>query len=119
MAAFLALSIIPLTITALFFLHSHSKDLEQQSTSYLVSVRDNKQQQVIDYMMAKESEVMGFVRSELAYASGGRFYGLVNAFQRLDVSIEAAREHAQQRYITGSGDQIKPRCSPIKQLRGQ
>lgn len=73
MAAFLALSIIPLTITALFFLHSHSKDLEQQSTSYLVSVRDNKQQQVIDYMMAKESEVMGFVRSELAYASGGRF----------------------------------------------
>ncbi|WP_240182374.1 hypothetical protein, partial [Vibrio cholerae] len=27
MAAFLALSIIPLTITALFFLHSHSKDL--------------------------------------------------------------------------------------------
>lgn len=41
--------------------------------------------------MAKESEVMGFVRSELAYASGGRFYGLVNAFQRLDVSIEAAQ----------------------------
>ncbi|HFG2039927.1 TPA: two-component system sensor histidine kinase ChiS [Vibrio cholerae] len=112
MAAFLALSIIPLTITALFFLHSHSKDLEQQSTSYLVSVRDNKQQQVIDYMMAKESEVMGFVRSELAYASGGRFYGLVNAFQRLDISIEAAREHAQQRYITGSGDQIKTSVLP-------
>lgn len=62
--------------------------------------------------MAKESEVMGFVRSELAYASGGRFYGLVNAFQRLDVSIEAAREHAQQRYITGSGDQIKTSVLP-------
>ncbi|MGL6027783.1 MAG: HAMP domain-containing protein, partial [Vibrio sp.] len=112
MAAFLTLSIIPLTITALFFLRSHSQDLEEQSTSYLVSVRDTKQQQVIDYILAKESEVMGFVRSELAYASGGGFYGLVNAFQRLDITIEAAREHAQQSYISGSGDQIKTSVLP-------
>lgn len=83
MLAFLAVSLTPLTVTALFFLHSHSKDLQEQSTSHLISVRDTKQQQIIDYLSAKESEVMGFVRSELAYASGGRFYGLVNAFQRL------------------------------------
>ena len=112
MLAFLVLSITPLTITALFFLQSHSKDLQEQSTSHLLSVRDSKQQQVIDYLNAKESEVMGFVRSELAYASGGRFYGLVNAFQNLGIDIEQARQHAQQRYIPGSGDQVQTSILP-------
>lgn len=112
MLAFLAVSLTPLTVTALFFLHSHSKDLQEQSTSHLISVRDTKQQQIIDYLSAKESEVMGFVRSELAYASGGRFYGLVNAFQRLGENIEQARLHAQQRYIPGSGDQIRTSILP-------
>lgn len=112
MLAFLVLSITPLTVTAIFFLQSHTKDLQEQSTSHLLSVRDTKQQQVLDYLAAKESEVMGFVRSELAYASGGRFYGLVNAFQRLGLDIDQAREHAQQRYIPGSGDQIKTSILP-------
>ncbi|MFB9216608.1 response regulator [Vibrio sinaloensis] len=112
MFAFLALSITPLTITAIFFLQSHTTDLQEQSTSHLVSVRDNKQQQVIDYLHAKESEVMGFVRSELAYASGGRFYGLVNAFQSLGLDMESARSYAQRRYIQGSGDQIKTSILP-------
>ncbi len=112
MLAFLVLSITPLTITAIFFLKSHIDDLQEQSTSHLLSVRDTKQQQVIDYLNAKESEVMGFVRSELAYASGGRFYGLVNAFSRLGEDIEQARENAQQRYIAGSGDQIKTSILP-------
>ncbi len=107
MLAFLILSLTPLTITALFFLNSHSKDLQEQSHSYLVSVRDTKQQQIIDYIKSKESEVMGFVRSELAYASGGRFYGLVNAFKQLGNDIEQARDNAQQRYIIGSGNQIQ------------
>ncbi|MGR5452474.1 ATP-binding protein [Vibrio alfacsensis] len=112
MAAFLVLSITPLTIIAIFFLQSHSKDLEEQSTSHLLSVRDTKQQQIIDYFAAQETEVMGFVRSELAYASGGRFYGLVNAFSRLGQDLETARENAQQRYIRGSGDQIKTSILP-------
>lgn len=112
MWAFLVLSITPLTIIAIFFLQSHTKDLQEQSTSHLVSVRDSKQQQVIDYLYAKESEVMGFVRSELAYASGGRFYGLVNAFSNLGLDIEQARKNAQQRYIQGSGDQIKTSILP-------
>ncbi|EEX95391.1 YwpD [Vibrio orientalis CIP 102891 = ATCC 33934] len=112
MLAFLVLSITPLTVIAIFFLQSHTKDLQEQSTSHLVSVRDSKQQQVIDYLYAKESEVMGFVRSELAYASGGRFYGLVNAFQSLGVDIEQARQYAQKRYIEGSGDQIKTSILP-------
>ncbi|KOO05019.1 hybrid sensor histidine kinase/response regulator [Vibrio nereis] len=112
MLAFLVLSITPLTITALFFLHSHTTDLREQSTSHLVSVRDSKQQQITDYLYAKESEVMGFVRSELAYASGGRFYGLVNAFRSLGLDIEQAREYAQKRYIPGSGDQIKTSILP-------
>lgn len=112
MLAFLVLSITPLTVIAIFFLQSHTKDLQEQSTSHLVSVRDSKQQQVIDYLYAKESEVMGFVRSELAYASGGRFYGLVNAFQSLGIDIEQARQYAQKRYIEGSGDQIKTSILP-------
>ncbi|NUW68507.1 response regulator [Vibrio coralliilyticus] len=112
MLAFLVLSITPLTIIAIFFLQSHTKDLQEQSTSHLISVRDSKQQQVTDYMYAKESEVMGFVRSELAYASGGRFYGLVNAFRSLGLDMAQAREYAQRRYIPGSGDQIKTSILP-------
>ncbi len=112
MTAFLVLSLTPLTLTALFFLHSHSEDLQQQSTSYLLSIRDNKKQQIQDYIKNKDSEVMGFVRSELAYASGGRFYGLVNAFTRLGDNIEQARTNAQNRYIPGSGSQIKTSVLP-------
>ncbi|MDF2154990.1 response regulator [Vibrio sp. CAU 1672] len=112
MTAFLVLSITPLTITTIFFLQSHSKDLQEQSTSHLLSVRDSKQQRIIDYFAAEVTEVMGFVRSELAYASGGRFYGLVNAFQRLGENPEEARINAQQRYIQGSGDQIKTSILP-------
>ena len=87
MTAFLVVSLTPLTITAIFFLHAHSQDLQEQSTSHLLSVRETKQQQIADYFEARETEVMGFVRSELAYASGGRFYGLVNAFNRLGHDI--------------------------------
>lgn len=116
MLAFLALSITPLTVIAIFFLQSHTKDLQEQSTLHLVSVRDSKQQQVVDYLYAKESEVMGFVRSELAYASGGRFYGLVNAFRSLGLDIDQAREYAQKRYIQGSGDQIKTSILPQSSL---
>mgnify|MGYP000489432165 CR=1 FL=1 len=112
MLAFLALSITPLTVIALFFLNSHSQDLQEQSTSHLLSVRDSKHQQIVDYLDARESEVMGFVRSELAYASGGRFYGLVNAFQSLGLDINQARDYAQQRYIQGSGNQIKTSILP-------
>lgn len=107
MTAFLVLSLVPLTVISLFFLHTHSQALQEQSHSYLVSMRDTTHQQLTDYISAKESEVMGFVRSELAYASGGRFYGLINAFKHLGSSIEKARHNAQQRYIPGSGDQIK------------
>lgn len=116
MLDFMILSITPLTVVALFFLNSHSKDLQEQSTSHLVSVRDNKQQQLLDYMSAKQSEVMGFVRSELAYASGGRFYGLVNAFRSLGLDIDQARDYAQQRYVLGSGDQIKTSILPQSSL---
>ncbi|MFA0567317.1 response regulator [Vibrio gallaecicus] len=112
MLAFLVLSITPVTVIAFFFLQSHSADLQEQSTSHLVSVRDTKQQQVTDYLQAQESQVIGFVRSELAIASGGRFYGLVNAFQRLGLDIDEARENAQQRYIQGSGNQIKTSILP-------
>ncbi|MCW8345200.1 response regulator [Vibrio sp. ZSDZ65] len=112
MMAFLALSITPLTVIALFFLNAHSQDLRDQSTTHLVSVRDTKKQQVLDYFDAQKSEVMGFVRSELAYASGGRFYGIVNAFQRLGDDIKQAQQHAQERYITGSGDQVKTSIMP-------
>ena len=94
MLAFLVLSLTPVTLIAVFFLQSHSQDLQEQSTSHLVSVRDNKQQQIVDYLQAQESQVIGFVRSELAIASGGRFYGLINAFQRLGLDIEEARSNA-------------------------
>lgn len=112
MAAFLVVSLTPLITIALFFLHSHSQDLQEQSTSYLTSVRDTKKQQINDYLNSKESEVMGMVRSELAYSSGGRFYGLISAFSKLGNTVEDARKNAQQRYILGSGNQIKTSVLP-------
>ncbi|WP_074213552.1 response regulator [Salinivibrio sp. ES.052] len=107
MLAFLLLSLLPLILVALFFLNAHSQDLQEQSTAHLLSVRDGKQQQINDYFEAKEAEVLGFVASELAYASGGHFYGLVNAFQRLRPNIDAARDYAQRRYYLGSGERVK------------
>lgn len=107
MLAFLLLSLLPLILVALFFLNAHSQDLQEQSTAHLLSVRDGKQQQINDYFEAKEAEVLGFVASELAYASGGHFYGLVNAFQRLRPNIDAARDYAQRRYYLGSGEGVK------------
>ncbi|MDO6580330.1 response regulator [Photobacterium sp. 2_MG-2023] len=83
MLAFLLLSLIPLTLSSLFFLHSHTRDLAEQSTNHLASLRDNKRQQISAFFTAKESEIQSFVRSELANASGGRFYGIVGAFRQL------------------------------------
>lgn len=112
MIAFLALSITPLSIIAIFFLQSHSQDLATQSTAHLVSLRDNKEQQVTNYFKARKSEVLGFARSELANASGGRFYGLISAFPNLGSSIENARKNAQLRYIKGSGNKIRTSILP-------
>ncbi|MGR5264666.1 hybrid sensor histidine kinase/response regulator, partial [Photobacterium damselae] len=83
MLAFLVLSITPLTLSALYFLNSHSKDLAEQSTSHLASLLENKKKQLSQFFAAKESEVQSFARSELANASGGRFYGLVGAYHQL------------------------------------
>ncbi len=112
MLAFFTLSVVPATVIAILFLKAHSQDLQEQSTSHLISMRDNKKQQIIDYLNAKESEVLGFVRSELAYSSGGRFYGIVNAFKSLGLDMEQAREYAQKRYIQGSDNQIKTSVLP-------
>lgn len=112
MIAFLVLSITPLSVIAIFFLHSHSQDLATQSTAHLVSLRDNKEQQVSNYFKARKSEVLGFARSELANASGGRFYGLISAFPRLGNTIEDARSNAQIRYIGGSGNKIRTSILP-------
>ncbi|WP_407332179.1 response regulator [Enterovibrio sp. 27052020O] len=112
MLAFLVLSITPLTLLAIFFLESHSSDLEQQSTTHLSFLRDNKKEQIISYFDARYSEVNTFSRSELATASGGRFYGLVAAFHQLGKTKEEARKVARLRYVddpdnplvTGSND---------------
>ncbi len=98
MLAFLVLSITPLTLLAMFFLESHSSDLEQQSTTHLAFLRDNKKEQIVSYFDARYSEVKSFSRSELATASGGRFYGLVASFHQLGNSQEQSRQIARERY---------------------
>lgn len=60
MLAFLVLSITPLTLSALYFLNSHSKDLAEQSTSHLASLLENKKKQLNQFFAAKESEVQSF-----------------------------------------------------------
>ncbi|MCP4991314.1 MAG: hypothetical protein GY928_36265, partial [Colwellia sp.] len=83
MIAFLALSIIPLTLISLFFLYTQSQDLSEQSRVQLTALRDNQQVQIQNYFKSQESQVRSFARSELGISSGGRFYGLVSAFEHL------------------------------------
>lgn len=104
MVAFLFLSIVPLTLLSLFFLYSQSQDLSNQSNAHLITVRDSQQQQIINYMQAKEAEIRSFARSELGISTGGKFYGLIAAFEHLGKSSEEAKLNAQKRYIKGSGD---------------
>ncbi|WP_022940784.1 response regulator [Psychromonas hadalis] len=106
MVAFLALSIIPLTLISLFFLYTQSQDLSEQSRIQLIALRDNQQLQIQNYFKSQESQVQSFSRSELGISSGGRFYGLVSAFEHLGDNEQAAQQHAQKRYIQGSGDQL-------------
>ncbi len=101
MMAFLVISITPLTLTALFFLNSHITDLEKQTFNHLSLLRDNKSRQIERYFDNKQQESLAFASSELANASGGRFYGLVGAFKQLANSEEEAREIAQSHYIKG------------------
>ncbi|MGF1713805.1 response regulator [Photobacterium chitinilyticum] len=100
MLAFLVLSITPLTLSALFFLNSHTNDLTSQSTNHLASLLENKQKQLNSYFAARESEVQSFARSELANASGGRFYGLVGAFHQLGDIPSLTKGMAPSRYFT-------------------
>jgi two-component system, sensor histidine kinase ChiS len=115
MMAFLALSIIPLTLISLFFLYTQSQDLTEQSKTQLIALRDNQQLQIQNYFKSQESQVRSFARSELGISSGGRFSGLTSAFEHLGIDEEQARLHAQKRYIEGSGDKrnnVIPSDSP-------
>lgn len=100
MIAFLVLSITPLTLSALFFMNSHTKDLVEQSTSHLASLLDNKKKQLNNFFTAKESEAQSFARSELANASGGRFYGLVGAFHQLGELPSKLDDNNRSTYFT-------------------
>ncbi|MCW8330126.1 response regulator [Photobacterium sp. SDRW27] len=100
MLAFLVLSITPLTLSALFFLNSHTNDLAEQSTNHLASLLENKQKQLSSFFAARESEVQSFARSELANASGGRFYGLVGAYHQLGDISALTRDTDKSRYFT-------------------
>ncbi|UXI00894.1 response regulator [Photobacterium sp. TY1-4] len=100
MLAFLVLSITPLTLSALFFLNSHTNDLIEQSTNHLASLLENKQKQLNSYFAARESEVQSFARSELANASGGRFYGLVGAYHQLGDIDTLIKGVGNRRYFT-------------------
>lgn len=100
MLAFLVLSITPLTLSALFFLNSHTNDLVEQSTNHLASLLENKQKQLSNYFAARKSEVQSFARSELANASGGRFYGLVGAYHQLGDIETLVKGIGNRRYFT-------------------
>lgn len=100
MLAFLVLSITPLLLSALFFLRSHTTDLAEQSTNHLASLLDNKRKQLESFITARESEVQSFARSELANASGGRFYGLVGAYNQLGDISGQLQELGRSTYFT-------------------
>ncbi|MFO6422390.1 response regulator [Motilimonas sp. KMU-193] len=107
MLAFLMFSIVPFSTISILFLYSYSKDLTQQTTSHLISVREIKKSQVTDYFRELKQQASLFSQSDFAKASIGRFYGFSAAFERLGPSIESARLNAQQLFEPGSWDQYR------------
>lgn len=105
MLAFLMLSIIPLIVLAVFFLEFHRSDLEKQSIHSLSSLRDDKANALINYFDERQSEITSFARSELAKTSGGRFYGLIAAFQQLTPSEQVIPSTEQ---LTPSAERLIP-----------
>ena len=99
MVAFLLLSITPFVISALLFLNAHTKDLSTQTTNHLSSLLDNQHRQLTRFFQSIESEVQSFSHSELASASGGRFYGLIGAFNQLGDLSHLNTSEARQRYL--------------------
>ncbi len=102
MIAFLMLSITPLTLLAFFFLESHSTDLKNQSMAHLEFLKESKKEKLTDYFNNLQSEVKSFSRSELASASGGRFYGLIAAFRQLGATEEQARKELRNTFTTNN-----------------
>nr|WP_086940082.1 response regulator [Thaumasiovibrio occultus] len=101
MTAFLVISMTPLTLSGFFFLNSHIADLESQSSQHLSLLRDTKAKQIEDYFLRQMQESLNFASSELANASGGKFYGLVGAFNQLAHQGISANTVAQSDYIKG------------------
>ena len=108
MIAFLVLSITPLTLMAVFFLRSHSADLETQATTHLAFLRENKKEEIIQYFDDRRAEARFFSRSELATSSGGRFYGLIAAFHLLGETNEEAKTVARAHYAVSQNEDVHP-----------
>ena len=107
MLAFFMLGMVPFLVVALFFLHTHGKDLTAQTSNHLVSVRNIKKNQLEDYFANLKAQVLGFSQQDFAGNSIGRFYGFTGAFEKLGTTPQEARLRAHNRYITGSWDQLR------------
>ncbi len=107
MLAFLLLSIVPFSIVSVLFLYSYSKDLTEQTTSHLESVREIKKNQVRDYFGELKQQATLFSQSNLAKASIGRGWGFSATFERLGGAMEESRYIAQQMFEPNSWDKLK------------
>ncbi|KUE80310.1 hybrid sensor histidine kinase/response regulator [Aeromonas schubertii] len=107
MLVFFLLGMVPFLAVSMLFLHSHGKDLTEQTSNHLVSARNIKKSQLEDYFGNLKEQIVTFARQDFAGNSIGRFYGFTGAFEKLGTTPEAARQRAAQRYQAGSWDKLQ------------
>lgn len=107
MLVFFLLGMVPFLAVSILFLHSHSKDLTEQTSNHLVSARNIKKAQIEDYFANLKDQVVTFARQDFAGNSIGRFYGFTGAFEKLGLTPAEARQRAAARYVAGSWDKLQ------------
>ena len=112
-SAFLLLSIIPIIALSILSLFFFSRNIEEQVLKQLVSVRDIKRTQIIDYFEGLKRQVLNFTDRDATRLSLNNFSF---SFRQLGSTIEEARETAQMRFLTGSKHKTKLSDASVSQL---
>jgi two-component system sensor histidine kinase ChiS len=101
---FLLLSVIPFVLISVLSFQIFSSELQQNTRNELISVRNIKQTQLLDYFESIKQQTLNFSESKLVGESLPVFNA---AFLQLDATPEKARLKAQSRYFPGSEDRLQ------------
>lgn len=114
----LLLSIIPFILVAIVSLVFFTENMKKQSLNQLVSVRNLKKEQVVDYFSFIKHQVKNFSATEFVKNSIGRFYGLKGTFSLLGKTEEERHKIAQGLFVPGKGDKLSQESQKNQMKKG-